>query len=247
MSSVILGTNPADLKAALSLDQLNNTSDANKPVSTAQAAAIAAETSRAETAEAAKNPLLKNVTCNSQAAQFALTSADINIGDTVTRTDLGITFLVVDAANLGNSTGYRQLLTVSSGNTSTAMAQNLELQNLYCGDAVYVGSPSADGILNIWGQGTNVPIVNEGNTLVFGGGTNGTTTLEAGTFIGNYLQTCRFQDKSAGVGFFGYLVGTIPAKAVLSPLPTDGTATSAQTATAINAIQAVFTEWGLTQ
>lgn len=122
--------NPVDLtatqvKTMLSLDQVNNTSDANKPVSTAQATAIGlkidltqkgAANGVATLDSASKIPssqlpaiaISDTFVVASQAAMLALSTADV--GDVAVRTDLSKSFILVTspASTLGN---WQELLT----------------------------------------------------------------------------------------------------------------------------------------
>ena len=48
------------------------------------------------------------MTVKDQTAMYALTTATVQLGDTVKRLDTGIMYIVVDTANLSNSKGYME-------------------------------------------------------------------------------------------------------------------------------------------
>lgn len=48
------------------------------------------------------------VTVANQTARFALTSTDVQLGDTVKQTDTGMMYIVTDTANLANDNGYTE-------------------------------------------------------------------------------------------------------------------------------------------
>lgn len=57
-----------------------------------------------------------------QAARFALTTATVQLGDTVKQTDTGVLYLVKDEANLANAGGYEAYTAASSVNFSGSLS-----------------------------------------------------------------------------------------------------------------------------
>jgi hypothetical protein len=57
-----------------------------------------------------------------QAARFALTTATVQLGDTVKQTDTGVLYLVKDEANLGNSAGYEAYSASNAVNFSGSLS-----------------------------------------------------------------------------------------------------------------------------
>jgi len=90
---VFTGTVSGITAAMVGLGNVDNTSDANKPVSTAQAAAIAVETTRAEAAEALLAP---------QATTYTKTETDAKIQDVVGAAPAALDTLVEIAAQLAS-------------------------------------------------------------------------------------------------------------------------------------------------
>lgn len=58
-----------------------------------------------------------------QAARFALTTNNVQLGDSVLQTDTGVMYIVIDTANLANANGYQEYKagTAASANTATQL------------------------------------------------------------------------------------------------------------------------------
>jgi hypothetical protein len=107
-TAVVTDLSITNVKTMLSLDQVDNTTDANKPVSTAQAAAIATKVSSALLGVAngvatldgtgKLNPIqLPAIAVNQTyvvASQSAMTALGADIGDTAVRTDVSNTYIL---------------------------------------------------------------------------------------------------------------------------------------------------------
>jgi hypothetical protein len=103
--------NPHGVTAAhVGLGNVDNTSDADKPVSTATQAALDAKADLVggliPIAQIPPAAIERLVVVADEAARFALTTATVQNGDTVKQADTGLMYLVVDEDNLGNTSGY---------------------------------------------------------------------------------------------------------------------------------------------
>lgn len=96
--ALVTAANAAAVAAAAGLPLVNNTSDASKPVSTAQAAALAAKADLVggliPTAQIPALALTAAQVVASQAAMLALTSSQVQPGDLAVRTDGAGTFIL---------------------------------------------------------------------------------------------------------------------------------------------------------
>lgn len=69
----------------------------------------------------------KAITVNNETERFALTISEIGVGDTVKQLDTGIMYLVVDDANLNNSSGYWEYFAGDINNVDWSIIQNKPL------------------------------------------------------------------------------------------------------------------------
>ena len=108
------------VRETLFVDQVNNTADLDKPISTATQAALDAKLNTADDIAASQIVGLLDVAnipavalgnlyavANEQ-ARYALTTAEVQNGDTVHQTDTNTLFLVQDQAELQNENGYQE-------------------------------------------------------------------------------------------------------------------------------------------
>ena len=109
-------------KAQVGLGNVDNTSDANKPISTATQSAL---DNKADLVaglipinQIPPAALERLVVVADQAARFALTTATVQNGDTVKQNDTGVLYFVKDDTNLGNASGYE----VYSAGTASSVA-----------------------------------------------------------------------------------------------------------------------------
>lgn len=132
-SPTFTGTVSGVSKAMVGLANVDNTSDINKPVSSAQASAIALKIDLTQKGAALgvatldSNSLIpitqippsaleRLVIVTDQSARYALTTATIQNGDTVKETSTGLMYFVIDDTNLTNSAGYS---TYTAGSASS--------------------------------------------------------------------------------------------------------------------------------
>jgi len=82
-----------------------------------------------------------------QAARYALTTASVQLGDTVKQVDTGILYLVVDTANLGNSAGYQVYVAGSAASVpwSGVTSKPTTLSGYGITDAAPLASPAMTG------------------------------------------------------------------------------------------------------
>lgn len=123
LTSPAINTPTGIVKADVGLSNVDNTSDADKPVSTAQSTAIGLKLDASEKGAASgvatldANSLIpitqippaaleRLVIVADQTARFALTTATVQNGDTVKQTDTSSMYFIIDDANLGNAAGY---------------------------------------------------------------------------------------------------------------------------------------------
>ncbi len=69
-----------------------------------------------------------------QAARYALTTDNVQLGDTVKENDTGLMYVVVDESNLGNASGYLEYL---SGQTKEQLGYNADNVNVGMGEYRY--------------------------------------------------------------------------------------------------------------
>ena len=108
------------VRETLFVDQVNNTADLDKPISTATQAALDAKLNTADDIAASKISGLLDVAnipavalsnlyaVADEQARYALTAAQVQNGDTVHQTDTNTLFLVQDEEQLQNANGYQE-------------------------------------------------------------------------------------------------------------------------------------------
>jgi hypothetical protein len=97
-------------KTDIGLPNVNDTSDINKPISTATQTALNAKADLigglVPITQIPPAAIERLVIVTDQAARFALTTASVQNGDTVKQSDTGEFYYVIDQTNLNNASGY---------------------------------------------------------------------------------------------------------------------------------------------
>lgn len=88
------------------------------------------------------------VKVTNQAARFALTTDNVQLGDSVLQTDTGVMYVVVDTANLTNANGYQEYKAGTAASASTA-AQLSTARNFSLAGDVTAPAASFNGTGNV--------------------------------------------------------------------------------------------------
>lgn len=121
-----------------------------------------------------------------QAAQYALTTANVQLGDVVKRNDTGQLYFVVDTNNLGNAGGYLQFTAGTAANVNwSGILNRPNIVSRATGNAIVPNTANTEfTVYQVNGDGTSTSYVIKPNFLPITGGTvtgnlqvNGSTTL----------------------------------------------------------------------
>lgn len=100
-----------------------------------------------------------------ETARFALTTATVQLGDTVLQSDTNILYMVKDEANLGNANGYQAYVAA----TAADVPNSVVLAKVLTGMVLADGAPVAtDTILEAFGKLSRVPLTDAANQALSG-------------------------------------------------------------------------------
>lgn len=142
-----------------------------------------------------------------QAAQYALTTANVQLGDVVKRNDTGQLYFVVDTNNLGNAGGYLQFTAGTAANVNwSGILNRPNIVGRATGNAIVPNAANTEfTVYQVNGDGTSTSYVIKPNFLPITGGTitgdlqvNGGTTLNTLSVSGDATFTKTIQGSISG-------------------------------------------------
>ena len=125
-----------------------------------------------------------------QTAQYALTTANVQLGDVVKRNDTGQLYFVVDTNNLGNAGGYLQFTAGTAANVNwSGILNRPNIVGSATGNAIVPNAANTEfTIYQVNGNGTSTSYVIKPNFLPKTGGTiTGELYVDGGTTLASLL------------------------------------------------------------
>ena len=123
-----------------------------------------------------------------QAAQYALTTANVQLGDVVKRNDTGQLYFVVDTNNLGNAGGYLQFTAGTAANVNwSGILNRPNVVGRATGNAIVPNTANTEfTVYQVNGDGTSTSYVIKPNFLPKTGGTiTGELSVDGETTLAN--------------------------------------------------------------
>lgn len=125
-----------------------------------------------------------------QTAQYALTTANVQLGDVVKRNDTGQLYFVVDTNNLGNANGYLQFTAGTAANVNwSGILNRPNIVGSATGNAIVPNAANTEfTVYQVNGNGTSTSYVIKPNFLPKTGGTiTGELYVDGGTTLASLL------------------------------------------------------------
>ena len=125
-----------------------------------------------------------------QTAQYALTTANVQLGDVVKRNDTGQLYFVVDTNNLGNAGGYLQFTAGTAANVNwSGILNRPNIVGSATGNAIVPNAANTEfTVYQVNGNGTSTSYVIKPNFLSKTGGTiTGELYVDGGTTLASLL------------------------------------------------------------
>lgn len=125
-----------------------------------------------------------------QTAQYALTTANVQLGDVVKRNDTGQLYFVVDTNNLGNAGGYLQFTAGTAANINwSGILNRPNIVGSATGNAIVPNAANTEfTVYQVNGNGTSTSYVIKPNFLPKTGGTiTGELYVDGGTTLASLL------------------------------------------------------------
>ena len=125
-----------------------------------------------------------------QTAQYALTTANVQLGDVVKRNDTGQLYFVVDTNNLGNAGGYLQFTAGTAANVNwSGILNRPNIVGSATGNAIVPNAANTEfTVYQVNGNGTSTSYVIKPNFLPKTGGTiTGELYVDGGTTLASLL------------------------------------------------------------
>ena len=125
-----------------------------------------------------------------QTAQYALTTANVQLGDVVKRNDTGQLYFVVDTNNLGNAGGYLQFTAGTAANVNwSGILNRPNIVGRATGNAIVPNTANTEfTVYQVNGNGTSTSYVIKPNFLPKTGGTiTGELYVDGGTTLASLL------------------------------------------------------------
>lgn len=125
-----------------------------------------------------------------QTAQYALTTANVQLGDVVKRNDTGQLYFVVDTGNLGNANGYLQFTAGTAANVKwSGILNRPNVVGRATGNAIVPNTANTEfTVYQVNGDGTSTSYVIKPNFLPKTGGTiTGELYVDGGTTLASLL------------------------------------------------------------
>ena len=125
-----------------------------------------------------------------QTAQYALTTANVQLGDVVKRNDTGQLYFVVDTNNLGNAGGYLQFTAGTATNVNwSGILNRPNIVGSATGNAIVPNAANTEfTVYQVNGNGTSTSYVIKPNFLSKTGGTiTGELYIDGGTTLASLL------------------------------------------------------------
>ncbi len=125
-----------------------------------------------------------------QTAQYALTTANVQLGDVVKRNDTGQLYFVIDTNNLGNANGYLQFTAGTAANVNwSGILNRPNVVGSATGNAIVPNAANTEfTVYQVNGNGTSTSYVIKPNFLPKTGGTiTGELYVDGGTTLASLL------------------------------------------------------------
>ena len=125
-----------------------------------------------------------------QAAQYALTTANVQLGDVVKRNDTGQLYFVVDTNNLGNAGGYLQFTAGTAANVNwSGILNRPNIVGSATGNAIVPNAANTEfTVYQVNGNGTSTSYIIKPNFLPKTGGTiTGELSVDGETTLASLL------------------------------------------------------------
>ena len=153
-----------------------------------------------------------------QAARFQLTTAKVQLGDTVIQDDTGVMYIVVDESNLNSAAGYEEYAAATATNalhadeadvlsTARTIRTNLASTAAASFDGSADVTPGVTGTLPLANGGTGATTKANAVTNLLAGLSHASTVITDSSGVAHYNTTTGISDYYTGSDFWTYVKG----------------------------------------